>query len=386
MTRPESHNTGNHRRFWRRLAQGVAISLAWGVALVAVPELLLRTLADPPSAPEPIVGNRRFVEWLTEQSVAGANAGSLYRSDRRLIWSLEPGAQIVTTSQHYDHNVGERQAITITINRDGHRGPQISQSAAPDALRILCMGDSNFFGYPLSDDYAFPRVLERQLQASGADTAEVINAATPGYTVVQGWRWYESKFRDYPYDVLMLSYLNNDAWPQQRADTDTLEAYSAPWRPMTMRFERLWTVRWVRERRTAPAKDALVARVDLETFEDHYRRFIAAARARNARVMLVDHRAYEKYSPYSQVLRRLATEPDVSWLPVGPVLSAGFSATDAEARHPELAARVRRRWGTDKLQRRPYLWYYAEFFPEHLNELGNVFVAELLRDEILGRH
>ena len=47
-------------------------------------------------------------------------------------------------------------------------------------------------------------------------------------------------FRDYPYDVLMLSYLNNDAWPQQRADTDTLAAYSTPWRPVAALAERLW--------------------------------------------------------------------------------------------------------------------------------------------------
>ena len=37
------------------------------------------------------------------------------------------------------------------------------------------------------------------------------------------------------------------------------------------------------------------------------------------------------------------------------------------------------------LQRRAYLWYYAEFFPEHLNELGNLFLAGLLRDDILSR-
>lgn len=385
MTQPDTQGNPNHRSVSRMLAQSIVISLVWGLALVGVPELLLRSFSDPPSAPGPTVGNRRFTEWLTEQSVPGEDTGSLYRSDQHLIWSLVPGAQLITKSQHYDRSVGERQAIAITINNDGHRGPPISQSGAPDVLRILCMGDSNFFGYPLSDDYAFPRVLERELEADGADTVEVINAATPGYTVVQGWRWYDAQFRDYPYDLLMLSYLNNDAWLQQRADIDTLAAYSAPWRPAAMLAERLWTVRWLRARRASAAEDALVARVDLETFEERYRRFIAAARARGARVMLIDHNAYAEYAPYTQVLRRLAAERGVSWLPVRHTLRAGFSLPDAKARDPELVARVRRRWGADKLQRRAYLWYYAEFLPEHLNELGNVFIARLLRDEIMGR-
>jgi len=384
MTQPRAQNAAR-RRVARVFTQSIVISVAWGLVIVGVPELLLRTFSDPPPVPEPIVGNRRFVDWLTEQSVAEGDAGSLYRSDEDLIWSLEPGTQIVTRSQHYDRVAGEQQAITITINRDGHRGPPISQSTAPDALRILCMGDSNFFGYPLSDEYTFPRVLGRELVASGDDRTEVINASTPGYTVVQGWRWYDAQFRDYPYDVLLLSYLNNDAWPQVRADTDTLASYSAPWRQAAMLAERLWIVRWVRAQRNAPSEADLVPRVDLETFEERYRRFIASARARGARIILVDHRAYDEYSPYSQILRRLAAEPAVSWLPVRPTLRSDFSVTDAQANHPELAARVRRRWGADKLQHRDYLWYYAEFYPEHLNELGNVFVASLLRDEILDR-
>jgi hypothetical protein len=152
-----------------------------------------------------------------------------------------------------------------------------------------------------------------------------------------------------------------------------------------MLAEQLWVVRWVRARRTGAAEANLVPRVDLETFEERYRRFIASARARDARVILIDHNAYEEYASYSQVLRRLATERDVSWLPVRRILRADFSLTDAQANQPELAARVQRRWGADKLQQRDYLWYYAEFFPEHLNELGNVFVASILRDEILDR-
>ena len=50
--------------------------------------------------------------------------------------------------------------------------------------------------------------------------------------------------------------------------------------------------------------------------------------------------------------------------------------------YSRLAGRVRQRWGTDKLERRPYLWYYAEMFPEHLNELGNAWLAARLAPSI----
>ena len=40
----------------------------------------------------------------------------------------------------------------------GYRGPEI-RDADPPPRRVLCLGDSNFFGYPLDDEHVFPRVL-----------------------------------------------------------------------------------------------------------------------------------------------------------------------------------------------------------------------------------
>ena len=38
--------------------------------------------------------------------------------------------------------------------------------------------------------------------------------------------------------------------------------------------------------------------------------------------------------------------------------------------YPKQAERVRNRWGPEKLLNQGHLWYYAEFDPEHLNEVG----------------
>lgn len=355
------------------------IALAWGVALVAVPELALRVLGERPE-PEPAVGNRRFVEWLGEQSLAKRNPDLLYEPDRALLWKLVPGARVETWNFHYDPRAGERQPATITINREGNRGP-LESPATGASPRVLCMGDSNFFGYPLDDAFAFPATLERALQRAGMAEAEVINGATPGYSVLQGWRWYEQRFADYPYDVLLLSYLNNDAWPQPQSDLEAFDAQSSVWSPALAIADRLWLVRWLRARRDATPEDEFVPRVALADFEAYYRRFIDRARSRGAMVVLVDHRAYPEYAPYTEVLRRLAEAPGVSWLPVGHTLSTEFSE-DTPAEYPLLARRVEKRWGADKLGRRPYLWYYAEMYPEHLNELGNELIAETLAKAI----
>ena len=44
---------------WRSVVQTTAIALGWALLIVVVPALGLRTFADAPPDPEPIVGNRR---------------------------------------------------------------------------------------------------------------------------------------------------------------------------------------------------------------------------------------------------------------------------------------------------------------------------------------
>ena len=48
-----------------------------------------------------------------------------------------------------------------------------------------------------------------------------------------------------------------------------------------------------------------------------------------------------------------------------------------------LGERVARRWGPGMLQQHPYLWYFAEYSPEHLNEVGVAWLADRIAPMLL---
>ncbi len=68
--------------------------------------------------------------------------------------------------------------ISVQIDADGFRGPALD--AAHRAYRILTLGDSCTFGSPLSQQYGYPRSLERELRRRGF-AVEVVNGGVEGY-------------------------------------------------------------------------------------------------------------------------------------------------------------------------------------------------------------
>ena len=128
-----------------------------------------------------------------------------------------------------------------------------------------------------------------------------------------------------------------------------------------------------------------VPRVPLDEFVRHYEFFLDAAKNSRTRVVIVDHRAYPEYEPYSRELRALAQRYAVDYVPVAERVAERLKNLQTVTEYPELAERAYRRWG-DLLGQRPYLWYYAEYYPEHLNELGVAWLADqiapLLRTQL----
>ena len=56
-------------------------------------ELLCRVAWTPPAYKRPIVGERKFVTWLSGLSTTDPLAGPLYREDRYLLWKLIPDVE-----------------------------------------------------------------------------------------------------------------------------------------------------------------------------------------------------------------------------------------------------------------------------------------------------
>ena len=363
------------------LTRKILYSVIVVVVVFGTPELLLRAFWVPPTPASREVGTRRFVTWLSDLAVGKDRGIELYRDDASLLWRLRSGARLDSFNYHCAKD-GELQPIRMTINNQGHRGESVpAKKTALNSTRVLCMGDSNFFGYPLDDADVFPRLLAQAMQREmPGKRVEVINGGVPGYSVLQGRRLYEQVFSRHEYDWLLLSYLNNDAWLQPHADRDLFRARAS----LVGRFAHLgnsiYLVRFGRSllgtNKGQPAK--LVPRVSLEEFVGGYREFIAADRARGAQVMIVDYRAYAKYEPYSSALRDLATAEGVGYVSVAALTSEAVARGKPESAYADRASRVLRRWGATLLGQRPYLWYYAEYSPEHLNEVGTAWLSDVI--------
>ena len=97
--------------------------------------------------------------------------------------------------------------VTITINRQGLRGPEIPYEPAPGARRLAIMGDSFAHGYYAEE----PETLRGRLGAAlAACQVDVLNAGSPGYSTDQEWIYFMEEIRKYhPTEVVLLFYYND---------------------------------------------------------------------------------------------------------------------------------------------------------------------------------
>lgn len=327
------------------------------------------------------------MNWLSALS-DGEPSGSqqLYQQDGQLLWSLKPDAQIASYNHHF-RSGKEQQSIRITVNSSGYRGRKISSGDHPQTVRVLCMGDSNFFGYPLDDTHTFPKALENALnRLSTGVRFDVINGGVPGYTVVQGRRMYDKLFAEYHFDWILFSYLNNDAWHQPEHDS-TLLRQSGLNNSRTIGYlNQLRFVQWARWL-LVPEKSPseYVPRVSLDEYTNEYHSLIADVRRAGAKTLILDYRAYPQYAEYSSVLKEIARSEQVAYYSVAEQISTVLPEAKEINRYQALADRVERRWGKDLLRERPYLWYFAEFDPEHLNEVGTAWLADQIALQLLAQ-
>jgi len=72
--------------------------------------------------------------------------------------------------------------VIVRINRQGFKGPDLETPRPEGTFRVLTVGDSCTWG-PALDRYAYPRILEQEMNAWGQPgrTYEVVNAGVYGY-------------------------------------------------------------------------------------------------------------------------------------------------------------------------------------------------------------
>jgi lysophospholipase L1-like esterase len=124
----------------------------------------------------------------------------IYEPDPVLYWKLKPNQNCYTK---VDRKV-------VHVNSLGTRGPEFAPSKPPNALRILCLGDSRTFGWGLSESETYCGMLQRLLQAHAGfgKKVEVINAGVNAWSYPQMQAYFRDVGVHYHPDFVVLEGAN----------------------------------------------------------------------------------------------------------------------------------------------------------------------------------
>lgn len=103
-----------------------------------------------------------------------------------------------------------------TVNSRGFRGGEIELRKRTGVKRILFLGDSVTFGYGVEDTDTLPAQFEALWndRENAPFKLEAVNLGVPGYNTIQECALLEEQLELWSPDVIVLTYVLNDAEPQ----------------------------------------------------------------------------------------------------------------------------------------------------------------------------
>lgn len=111
----------------------------------------------------------------------------------------------------YELRPGAERDI-YAVNSAGFRDRELPEAKPPGTFRIALLGDSIAWGHGLPLEQSLAKVLERLLNASGAELRfEVLNFGVSGYSTQQEVELYRVKAARYEPDLVIVAYCLNDA-------------------------------------------------------------------------------------------------------------------------------------------------------------------------------
>lgn len=140
--------------------------------------------------------------------IAGFGNLEIYQPDPLLFWRLKPNQDCFTKVDRKP----------VHINSKGIRGPEFEPQKPANTIRILSLGDSTTFGWGLSDEETYSRLLEKFLgeKTKGKPRVEVLNAGVNAWSFPQMKNFLFSEAAAWKPDVVVLA--NANAWTQFRED------------------------------------------------------------------------------------------------------------------------------------------------------------------------
>jgi len=124
--------------------------------------------------------------------------------DTLLGWVSKPNSTARFESREY--------AVSFRLNGEGTRGPSRVGDSAAAGCRVLLIGDSFAFGYPVQFEETVGEVVRRQLKSKSERDCDVLTLATVSYSTDQELLLFERDGRRYRPDVTILMFYFNDIY------------------------------------------------------------------------------------------------------------------------------------------------------------------------------
>lgn len=119
--------------------------------------------------------------------------------DKDIGWTAEPG----TTKHHKNTYLGFD--VTYQINNNGFRGPSYDEHKPTGIYRVMVLGDSNGFGWGISEDKHFAAIINSKLK-----NVQVVNLSLSGYGTDQEYLRFLKEGIAYKPDLVIVQVTPND--------------------------------------------------------------------------------------------------------------------------------------------------------------------------------
>lgn len=126
-------------------------------------------------------------------------------------WLADAYAAPIDPEAGYGITLGHR----FSLNRFGFREADFPVERPAGETRILCLGDSITFGYGLTAESAWPKILEKGLQDLSAERVFCINAAGNAATTHEALALYGEQARGFGSSTVVLGFCMNDVRRKQ---------------------------------------------------------------------------------------------------------------------------------------------------------------------------
>jgi lysophospholipase L1-like esterase len=172
-------------------------------------------------------GRPQALAWLVSLTMTVVLGVAVAEIGVRLLWlkrlTIPAGIEHPQFHHRLPPNTAHRYAndefdVTIHTNSLGLRAPEPSRQKPPGTVRVLLLGDSFTFGFPVRDEETFAARIGEALRAKGLPV-EILNGGQSGYSPTLHYLTLRDQLLAYEPDVVVLwsdlGDLQEDAWYQK---------------------------------------------------------------------------------------------------------------------------------------------------------------------------